>query len=107
MKKHYLLTNLFIFCFLVINAQNSPSVKFKSIIKPTFRQTSTLAAQIDSIELYNDKTAFFMTVTIPYERSDPKRSQIVIIFGLLGFVLSCGYVVVKEPANDILKSIKS
>ena len=62
MKKHYLLTNLFIFCFLVINAQNSPSVKFKSIIKPTFRQTSTLAAQIDSIELYNDKTAFFMTV---------------------------------------------
>ena len=67
MKKHYLLTNLFIFCFLVINAQNSPSVKFKSIIKPTFRQTSTLAAQIDSIELYNDKTAFFMTVTIPYE----------------------------------------
>ena len=70
-----------------------------------------LASQVEQAKLQvNKDTPVFTTikpVTIPYERSAPKRSQIVIIFGLLGFVLSCGYVLVKEPASDILKSIKS
>ena len=70
-----------------------------------------MASQVEQAKLQvNKDTPVFTTikpVTIPYERSAPKRSQIVIIFGLLGFVLSCGYVLVKEPANDILKSIKS
>ena len=70
-----------------------------------------LASQVEQAKLQvNKNTPVFTTikpVTIPFERSAPKRSQIVIIFGFLGLVLSVGYVVVKEPAIAILKSIKS
>ena len=70
-----------------------------------------LATQVEQAKLQvNKDTPVFTTikpVTIPFERSAPKRSQIVLIFGFLGFVLSCGYVLVKEPASAILKSIKS
>ena len=70
-----------------------------------------LASQVEQAKLQvNKDTPVFTTikpVTIPFERSAPKRSLIVITFLFLGFVLSCGYVLVKEPASDILKSIKS
>ena len=70
-----------------------------------------LASQVEQAKLQvNKDTPVFTTikpVTIPFERSAPKRSLMVIIFAFLGFVLSCGYVLVKEPATEILKSIKS
>ena len=70
-----------------------------------------LASQVEQAKLQvNKDTPVFTTikpVTIPFERSAPKRSQIVIIFGFLGLVLSFGYVLVKEPAMEIIKSIKS
>jgi LPS O-antigen subunit length determinant protein (WzzB/FepE family) len=70
-----------------------------------------LASQVEQAKLQvNKDTPVFTTikpVTIPFERSAPKRSLIVIIFLFLGFVLSCGYVLIKEPASAILKSIKS
>jgi len=46
-------------------------------------------------------------VTIPNIRSAPKRSLIVLIYGFLGFVLSCGFVLVKNPLKNILKEIKA
>ena len=46
-------------------------------------------------------------VTIPNIRSAPKRSQIILIYGLLGFVLSCGVVLVKNPLKNILKEISA
>jgi len=70
-----------------------------------------LASQVEQAKLQvNKDTPVFTTikpVTIPYEKSAPKRSQIVIIFLFLGFVLSTGYVLVKTPAIEIIKSIKS
>jgi hypothetical protein len=70
-----------------------------------------LASQVEQAKLQvNKDTPVFTTikpVTIPFERSAPKRSLIVITFLFLGFVLSCGYVLVKEPASAILKSIRS
>jgi len=70
-----------------------------------------LASQVEQAKLQvNKDTPVFTTikpVTIPFERSAPKRSLIVITFLFLGFVLSFGYVLVKEPASAILKSIKS
>jgi uncharacterized protein involved in exopolysaccharide biosynthesis len=70
-----------------------------------------LASQVEQAKLQvNKDTPVFTTikpVTIPFERSAPKRSLIVIIFLFLGFVLSCGYILIKEPASAILKSIKS
>ena len=70
-----------------------------------------LAAQLEQAKLQvNKDTPVFTTiqpVSVPFERSAPKRSQIVLIFGLLGLIFSCGYVLVKEPAIEIIKSIKS
>ena len=70
-----------------------------------------LASQVEQAKLQvNKDTPVFTTikpVTIPFERSAPKRSLIVIVFAFLGLVLSCGYVLIKEPATEILKSIKS
>jgi hypothetical protein len=70
-----------------------------------------LASQVEQAKLQvNKDTPVFTTikpVTIPFERSAPKRSLIVIVFAFLGFVLSFGYVLIKEPVTEILKSIKS
>ena len=70
-----------------------------------------LASQVEQAKLQvNKDTPVFTTikpVTIPFKRSAPKRSLIVIAFGFLGIIASVGYVLVKEPLNEIFKSIKS
>ena len=70
-----------------------------------------LASQVEQAKLQvNKDTPVFTTikpVNVPFERSSPKRSQIVIISLFLGFVLSTGYVIAKEPLVQIIKSIKS
>ena len=70
-----------------------------------------LASQVEQAKLQvNKDTPVFTTikpVTISFEKSAPKRSLIVIASLFLGFVLSFAYVLVKEPASAILKSIKS
>ena len=70
-----------------------------------------LASQVEQAKLkVNKDTPVFTTikpVTIPYERSAPNRSLIVIVFAFLGLVLSAGYVLVKEDLIDIIKSVKS
>jgi capsular polysaccharide biosynthesis protein len=70
-----------------------------------------LASQVEQAKLQvNKDTPVFTTiqpVTVPFQKSAPVRSQIVVIFSFLGIVVSVGYVLVKEPLNEILKSIKS
>ena len=70
-----------------------------------------LASQVEQAKLQvNKDTPVFTTikpVTVPYIKSAPSRSLIVMIFLFLGFVLTSGYVLIKEPAIEILKSIKS
>ena len=70
-----------------------------------------LASQVEQAKLQvNKDTPVFTTiqpVTIPYEKSGPKRSLIVTVFAFLGLVLSSGFVLVKEPAKEILRSIRS
>ena len=70
-----------------------------------------LASQVEQAKLQvNKDTPVFTTiqpVTIPFERSAPKRFQIVLMFLLLGFLMSSGYIFIKEPVIKIIKSIKS
>ena len=70
-----------------------------------------LASQVEQAKLQvNKDTPVFTTiqpVTIPFEKSAPKRSLIVMVFAFLGIVISVGYVLVKEPLKEIYKSIKS
>jgi len=70
-----------------------------------------LASQVEQAKLQvNKDTPVFTTikpVTIPFERSAPKRRQTVLVFAFLGLVLSSGFVLVREPTKEILKSIRS
>jgi len=70
-----------------------------------------LASQVEQAKLQvNKDTPVFTTikpVTIPFERSAPNRSVIVIVFAFIGLVLSSGFVLVKEPVKEILKYIRS
>jgi hypothetical protein len=70
-----------------------------------------LASQVEQAKLQvNKDTPVFTTikpVTIPYEKSAPKRTLIVISFVFFGFILSSGYVILKEQVIEFIKSIKS
>ena len=70
-----------------------------------------LASQVEQAKLQvNKDTPVFTTikpVTVPFEKSAPKRSLIVMVFGFLGIIASVGYVLVKEPLIEIIKSTKS
>ena len=78
-----------------------------SIVQNVYNE---LAIQLEQAKLQVAKdTPIFSTikpVTIPTERSAPKRSLIVVIWVFLGVVLSAGYVLVKEPAKEIYAAIK-
>ena len=69
-----------------------------------------LASQVEQAKLQVNKDTPVFTiiepVTVPFERSAPKRSLIVVIWTFLGLMLSTGYVLVREPAAEILQSIK-
>jgi LPS O-antigen subunit length determinant protein (WzzB/FepE family) len=44
---------------------------------------------------------------VPTERSAPKRTLIVLIWGFLGVVFSAGFVLVKQPALEVWKEINA
>ena len=46
-------------------------------------------------------------VTIPNIRSAPKRSLMVITYGFIGFIVSCGFVLIKKPFLNVLKEINA
>jgi uncharacterized protein involved in exopolysaccharide biosynthesis len=70
-----------------------------------------LAKQVELAKLQvNKDTPVFTTidpVSIPFQRSSPKRTQIVLTFVCLGFVFSTVYVLKKEFVAETLKSIRS
>ena len=69
-----------------------------------------LATQLEQAKLQVNKDTPVFTViepvSVPFERSAPKRSLIVVIWTFLGVVLSTGYILVKDPAKEIFASIK-
>ena len=72
---------------------------------------SELAKQLETQQLkVKEDTPIFtilQPVFVPLEKTGPKRSLILIIYTFLGFVLSIGYLLVKEPIQNIIKEIRS
>jgi len=70
-----------------------------------------LASQVEQAKLQVNKDTPVFTiiepVSVPFNRTSPNRILIVLIFLFIGFVLSSGYILVKEPLIEITKSIKS
>ena len=70
-----------------------------------------LASQVEQAKLQVSKDTPVFTVikpvSIPFEKSAPKRSLIVIIFGFLGLIGSIGFILLKFPASEIWSQINS
>ena len=68
-----------------------------------------LAKQLETTKLQvNRDTPIFTViepVIVPHEREQPKRKLIVLIWTFLGGVLSCGWVLVRQPAKEIFEKI--
>ena len=45
-------------------------------------------------------------VSVPNQKSKPKRTQIVLIYMFLGIIISIGYILAKEPCKEIIQKIK-
>ncbi|MDB4059058.1 Wzz/FepE/Etk N-terminal domain-containing protein [bacterium] len=71
----------------------------------------TLASEYNNnkIKLNKDTPIFSVIdeVSVPNERSEPKRSLIVLIYLFLGVVLSIGFILGKEPVISLIKEIKN
>jgi uncharacterized protein involved in exopolysaccharide biosynthesis len=61
----------------------------------------------NKIKLNKDTPIFSVIdeVSIPNERSKPKRSLLVIIYVFLGLILSIGFILGKEPIINFVKEI--
>jgi uncharacterized protein involved in exopolysaccharide biosynthesis len=70
-----------------------------------------LASQLEQAKIkVNRDTPIFTViepVVVPTERSAPNRGLIVSIWLFLGLILSAGYVLVKEPLQELLSKITS
>jgi len=62
----------------------------------------------NKIKLNKDTPIFSVIdeVSIPNERSKPKRSLIALIYVFLGLILSIGFILGKEPVISLIKEIK-
>ena len=70
-----------------------------------------LAGQVEQAKIQVNKDTPIFTiiepVSVPLERSKPKRSLIVVIWTLIGGALAVGWTLVKAPAKKIIKEISS
>jgi len=70
-----------------------------------------LASQVEQAKLQVSKDTPVFTVikpvSIPFEKSAPRRSLIVIIFGFLGLIGSIGFILLKSPTSEIWSKINS
>jgi uncharacterized protein involved in exopolysaccharide biosynthesis len=62
----------------------------------------------NKIKLNKDTPIFSVIdeVSVPNEKSEPKRSLLVIIYVFLGLILSIGFILGKEPIINLVKEIK-
>ena len=77
-------------------------------VNAVFQNVVTQFEQV-KLQVTKDTPVFSIIkpVVFPNEKSEPKRSLIVIIWLFLGAVLSIGFVLVREPIQQLLKDINS
>ena len=70
-----------------------------------------LASQVEQAKLQVNKDTPVFTiiqpVSIPFEKSGPSRSLIVLLFLIIGFTSSCLFFLFKGSVLDIINNLKS
>ena len=98
-----------------LNSVNSFVINEKNKLESEFNIISAVVEEISKqveqakLQLKKD-TPVFSTIQeaiIPIQRSSPKRTQLVLIFGILGFILSSAYFLIKDTLFKIFNEIKS
>lgn len=78
-----------------------------TVVSSVFQE---LAGQVEQAKIQVNKDTPIFTiiepVSIPLERSKPKRIMIIIIWMLLGCIFSSGWVLVKSPVQQTLKELR-
>jgi LPS O-antigen subunit length determinant protein (WzzB/FepE family) len=98
-----------------LNSVNSFVINERDKLEAEFQIISAvvteLSKQVEQVKLQVSKdTPVFSTVkeaVVPTARTSPKRTQIVIIFGFLGLVISTGFILTKDSLLNIINEIKS
>tara|TARA_X000000950_G_scaffold227085_1_gene274109 strand:- start:35917 stop:36921 length:1005 start_codon:yes stop_codon:yes gene_type:complete len=98
-----------------LNSVNSFVINEKDKLNAEFQIISAvvteLAKQVEQSKLQVKKeTPVFSTIKqalIPNKRASPKRTQLVLVFTVFGFILSCIFIIIKNPIRNILNQIKS
>ena len=100
-------TNLNSVNSFVINEKNKLESEFaiiSSVVEDISKQVEQAKLQL------NKDTPVFSTIqeaVIPIKRSSPKRTQLVIIFAFVGFMISCTIVLIGEPLKNIFFEIRN
>ncbi len=98
-----------------LNSVNSFVLNEKNKLESEFQIISAVVEEISKqveqakLQLKKD-TPVFSTIqeaVIPIDRSSPKRTQLVIIFGFIGFILSSIFVLISESLKNIFLEIKN
>ena len=91
----------------VLNEKNKLESEFE-IISAVVEEISK---QVEQAKLQlNKDTPVFSTIKeaiIPIKRSSPKRTQIVLVFGFVGFIFSCSFILINEPLKEIFSVLKN
>jgi LPS O-antigen subunit length determinant protein (WzzB/FepE family) len=91
----------------VINERDKLEAEFQ-IINAVVTE---LSKQVEQVKLQVSKdTPVFSTIkeaVIPNKRTSPKRTQLVIIYGFIGVVISTGFILTKDILFDVFKEVKS
>ena len=98
-----------------LNSVNSFVMNEKDKLQAEFQiinaVVTELSKQVEQAKLQVSKdTPVFSTIkeaVIPTVRISPKRKQIVIIYGFIGFFISVGFIFIKDPFLNIISNIKS
>ncbi|MEN8886228.1 MAG: Wzz/FepE/Etk N-terminal domain-containing protein [Winogradskyella sp.] len=93
------------------NSFSNQQTRLESELRTASAVFDNVVTQLEQVKFQVTKdTPVFSNikpVVVPYEKSAPKRSLICVIYLFLGFVLSVGFVLAKEPVKDILKQIQT
>ena len=91
----------------VINERDKLNAEFQIISAVV----TELSKQVEQVKLQVSKdTPVFSTIkeaVIPNKRTSPKRTQLVIIFGFIGVVISTGFILTKDILFDVFNEVKS
>ena len=96
-----------------LNIVNSSIVSEQDRLEAEFEiinaVVTELSKQVESAKLQVKRdTPIFSSIkqaVIPNKRDSPKRTQLVIIFGFVGFLFSIGYVLIREVLIDLYHEI--